>query len=301
MQGLEQRLAANEQQLRSLQEGLRDAQSRNAVLDSKLGELVGEQAQLRQFYDQFVRARGDAMLADVEQSLMIANQYLQFAGNVQAALIALQEAEQRLAQSNQPAVLGLRRAISADIERLRALPATDIGTAITRLDSVLQAVDQLPLLADVRAAAEPARPPQADEPPRAAGLSGLTERLLRTGIQGWESFVSELRQLFRVQRVDQPDALLLAPDQRFFVRENLRLLLLHARLNLMARNEPLFRADLARAIDALERYFDRDQRAVAAALAALRPLQGAKLTTELPALSESLAAVRSARAASERR
>jgi uncharacterized protein HemX len=133
------------------------------------------------------------------------------------------------------------------------------------------------------------------------GLRGLPQRVARTGLQGWDAFVAELRQLVRVQRLDQPDALLLSPDQRFFARENLRLQLLNARLNLLARNESLFRADLARATRAIERWFDPQQRVTASAIASLAQLQGAPLSIELPSLAESIGAVRAARAASDAR
>ena len=40
---------------------------------------------------------------------------------------------------------------------------------------------------------------------------------------------------FASRRIDQPEAMLLAPDQAFFLRENLKLRLLNARLALLAR------------------------------------------------------------------
>jgi len=38
----------------------------------------------------------------------------------------------------------------------------------------------------------------------------------------------ELRSLVRIRRIDQPDAILISPDQAFFLRENLKLMLLNA-------------------------------------------------------------------------
>lgn len=299
LQTVESRAQQGDQQLRAMQETIRDVTARNNVLEQKLAETVGEQAQLRQFYDQFVRSRGDSMLADVEQSLMLAIQQLQLSGNVQSALIALQDAEQRLAQSNQPAMMGLRRVLARDIERLKALPIADHPNAIGRLDSVVSMIDQFPMAADVQPANVPA--PQAEPGTERTGLAALSEKIVRTGVQSWDSFLKELRQLFRVQRVDNPDAMLAAPEQRYFARENLRLLLLNARLDLLARNEPLFRADINRAIEGIERYFDRDAKSVQSALGTLRQLQNLKLTLEAPTLSESLTAVRAARSAAETR
>jgi uncharacterized protein HemX len=303
MQDAEMRSGQLEQQAKLLADSLRETQGRAAVLEAKLADSLGQQSQLRQLYDEMARTRGDLMLADVENSVMIAAQQLQLSGNVNSALLALQDAEQVLARSNQTAPIGLRAVLTRDIERLKAVPLTDFTAAVNRLDAVVGSVDQLPLLADV-APVVPGRAPDAGaaaDPAPADGLRGLPQRVARTGLQGWDAFVAELRQLVRVQRVDRPDALLLAPDQRYFARENLRLQLLNARLNLLARNEPLFRADIARAVEAIDRWFDAENKATAAALLTLRQLTATPLSIQLPSLGESIAAVRAARAASDAR
>ena len=298
MQALEAREQQFEQQSRALSDSLRDAQGKAAVVEAKLADSLGQQSQLRQLYEQMAASRGDAMLADVENSVMIAAQQLQLGGNVPSALLALQDAEQVLARSNQPALIGLRRYIARDIDRLKAMPVTDFAAAVNRLDGVITAAEQLPLVSDVSRSTRPvAEPTEAER----GGLMGLPGRMARTGLQGWEGFVAELRQLVRVQRIDRPDALLLSPDQRFFARENLRMLLLNARLNLLARNEGLFRADVARARTALERWFDTENRQVAATLTSLRQLESATLTLQMPSLAETTAAVRSARAVRDSR
>jgi len=301
VQHLEASTQQREQQLKLLGDSLRDAQGKLALTEAKLADSLGQQLQLRQLYDEMARSRGELMLADVENSIMIAAQQLQLAGNVQSALLALQDAEQLLARSSQPALIGLRRVLTRDIERLKAVPLADFAAAVARLDAVIAAIDQLPLLA------EPAMPATDDGAGASAsatprgGLLGLPERMARTGLQGWDAFVAELRGLFRVQRVDQPESLLLNPQQRFFARENLRLLLLHARLNLLARNEPLFRGDLGRAMKTVERWFDTQHRTVAGALTSLRQLQSTPLAIDLPSLADSIAAVRTARASGDSR
>jgi uncharacterized protein HemX len=299
LQDTEIRSQQLEQQLKLLSDTLRDAQGRAAVLEAKLSDSLGQQSQLRQLYDEIARTRGDLMLADVENSIMIAAQQLQLGGNVNSALLALQDADQVLARSNQSAMIGLRRVLTRDIERLKGVPLADFAAAVNRLDAVIGGVEKMSLLADVSPVDPSPVALRGEAPPD--GLRGLPQRVARTGLQGWDAFVAELRQLVRVQRLDQPDVLLLSPDQRFFARENLRLQLLNARLNLLARNESLFRADLARATRAIERWFDPQQRVTASAIASLAQLQGAPLSIELPSLAESIGAVRAARAASDAR
>jgi uncharacterized protein HemX len=299
LQETELRDAQREQQMKLLGDTLRDAQGKAAVLEAKLADSLGQQSQLKQLYDEMARTRGDLMLADVENSMMIAAQQLQLGGNVQSALLALTDAEQVLARSNQPSMIGLRRILTRDIERLKSVPLADFAAAVNRLDAVVGLVEQLPLLADLQRSGTTVLSLRQDvaEP----GLRGLPERVARTGLQGWDAFVAELRSLVRVQRVELPEALLLSPDQRFLARESLRLQLLNARLNLLARNEALFRADLGRATLAIDRWFDGQHRSVIAAQGALRQLQATRLVVDLPSLAESVAAVRAARAASDAR
>jgi len=104
-----------------------------------------------------------------------------------------------------------------------------------------------------------------------------------------------VRDLFRVTRVDRPEALLTAPEQAYFLREQLRLHLMGARLAAMWRNDTLFRTDTGRSIDLLSRYFDPQQRLVRTQIETLRQLQSMKLGLDQQALAESLAAIRSAR------
>ncbi len=300
VQDVELREQQRDLQLRQLADTLRDTQAKGAVLEARLADTLGQQAQLRQLYDEMARSRGDLMLADVENSIMIAAQQLQLGGNVNSALLAMQDAEQALARSNQPASIGLRRVLTRDIERLKAVPLADFGAAVNRLDAVVGMIEQMPLLADLQPAVAGAPTVRDGEPP-SGGLRGMTERFARTGLQGWDAFVAELRGLFRVQRVDRPEALLLSPDQRFLARETVRLQLLNARLNLLARNEALFRADLARATGAIDKWFDPRHTTVVAAQSALRQLQTTRLAIDLPSLADSIGAVRAARAASDSR
>jgi uroporphyrin-III C-methyltransferase len=299
LQDAELRDAQRDQQMKLMGDTLREAQGKAAVLEAKLADSLGQQSQLKQLYDEMARTRGDLMLADVENSIMIAAQQLQLGGNVQSALLALTDAEQVLARSNQPAMIGLRRVLTRDIERLKSVPLADFAAAVNRLDAVVGLVEQMPLLADLQMNGATAPPPRPGSPQ--PGFRGIPERVARTSLQGWDAFVAELRSLVRVQRVDQPEALLLSPDQRFLARESLRLQLLNARLNLLARNEALFRADLGRATAAIGKWFDGQHRSVVAAQGALRQLQATRLAVDLPSLAESIAAVRAARAASDAR
>ena len=85
---------------------------------------------------------------------------------------------------------------------------------------------------------------------------------------------------------------MLSPDQRYFVRENLKLRLLNARMALLSRDEGTFGDDLTAARQTLEKYFDTRARTTQQAQAALRQVQANNLSIEMPTLADSLNAVR---------
>jgi uroporphyrin-3 C-methyltransferase/uroporphyrinogen III methyltransferase/synthase len=99
-----------------------------------------------------------------------------------------------------------------------------------------------------------------------------------------------------VRRIDNPDAIMMAPEEAYFLRENLKLRLLNARMALLSRNEATFRADLLAAQESLAKYFDTKTRQTQTAQQLLRQLQGSNLSIEMPTLADSLNAVRNYKA-----
>ncbi len=65
------------------------------ALEARVADSQSQQASLEQLYTDLARTRDDWALAEVEQILAVASQQLQLAGNVQGAIIALQNADQR--------------------------------------------------------------------------------------------------------------------------------------------------------------------------------------------------------------
>ena len=112
----------------------------------------------------------------------------------------------------------------------------------------------------------------------------------------WQSWSTEMwdqvRQLVRIRNVENPDALLLAPSQGYFAKENVKLRLLNARLALLSRSEAPFRSDMIAAQDEIARYFDTRSKQTQTVQALLRQIQNSNVSIEMPSLAESLNAVR---------
>jgi uroporphyrin-III C-methyltransferase len=107
----------------------------------------------------------------------------------------------------------------------------------------------------------------------------------------WDETTRSGRELIRVSRIDRPEAVLLAPEQAFFLRENLKLRLLNARLGLLARQMDAVQDDLKNIDSALARHFDTTSPDVAAAQAVVTQLRAELASTQLPQPEESLAAL----------
>jgi len=288
---------------REVSDTAKELQVKVGVLESRQTEAQSQQLALEQLYQDLSKNRDEWALTEIEQVLNTASQQLQLAGNVQGALIALQNADRSLGRSDKPQFLTIRRAIGADIERLKGMPAVDLAGVALRLDNVIAQVDTLPMLSDakpllpvapVRSTRGAATSATAAEP--ASESLTLVQRMTQTWRIWSQEMWDDVRQLVRVRRVDTPDALMLSPTESFFVRENLKLRLLNARMALLSRNEAAFRDDVQSAQTILLKYFDTRARATQSSQAALRQVQANDLNIEMPTLSESLNAVRNYKA-----
>jgi uroporphyrin-III C-methyltransferase len=293
---------------RSVQDLAKDLQAKVIVLENRQLEAQSQQLALEQLYQDLSKNRDEWALAEIEQVLSTASQQLQLSGNVQGALIALQNADRSLSRSDTPQFITIRRAIAKDIDKLKALPSVDLVGVALRIDNAIAQIDTLPMLADEKPAlpAPPVRPRKMDVNPKAgkAGAKAVADAALPPAPEGymsraqatWQAWSDEMwtdiRQLIRVRKVDSPDALMLSPEQAYFLRENLKLRLLNARLALLSRNEVAFRNDLLAAQDTLSKYFDSRAASTQSAQALLRQVQAHNVAIDMPSLSDSLNAVR---------
>lgn len=263
-------------------EALADLQNRLGSLESRAQETLDQQLALTAMYQDLARSQDERIAADIEQTLLLAQQQLQLAGNVKAALIGLDAASTRLAQLGKPQFDHLHKAIERDSERLKLMPAADIPGLNGKLEALLQAVDKLKLESE----AEPLPQKRKAEP-----AGGSDDTLSRLSKEAWAEFKS----LVRIRTLDHPELPLLAPSETYFLRQNLKLRLLSARLAALQRDESGFRADLAAAREWTLRYFNRQDRATAAFSASLDELLNAPVALKDAQLDASIAAVRALR------
>lgn len=262
-------------------DALADLQNRLVALETRAQDTQDQQLALTAMYQDLARSQDERVIADMEQTLLLAQQQLQLAGNVRAALIGLDAAQTRLGHLNKPQFANLHAAIAKDMERLKLLPAADIEGLNARLEALIQRVDRLKPESDTEPPTKPAAPAPA----------GTTDSLALLTKEAWEEFKS----LVRIRRLDHPELPLLSPTQTYFLRQNLKLRLLSARIALIQRDEATFRADLKAARDWAALYFNRLDDGSKAFIGSLDELQRAPVALKDAQIAASLQAVRAAR------
>ncbi|MFT4067890.1 fused uroporphyrinogen-III synthase HemD/membrane protein HemX [Paraburkholderia sp.] len=296
-QQLAQRQQANDTQTNELRVKIdqalatvHQADSQVAQFEGKLADAQAAQQALQQQYTDLARNRDDWTLAEVGQMLSAASQQLQLTGNTQLALFALQSADTRLAASDSPQAVAVRKAIAQDIDKLKAAPSTDLTGLAIKLDNAIDHVATLPLSGEA---------PIPHATPHAATWADTAKVAAATGKPRWEVWIDEvthgigeqLTSLVQVRRIDNADAMLVTPDQGYFVRENLKLRLLSARLALLSRNQTTLKSDLQAAQSSLTRYFDASSKDTQTVIDLVKQVDAGSAAVELPNLDTSLQAV----------
>ena len=277
---------------RQAEELARETAARLTVAETRVNEVALQRSQLEELIQSLSRSRDENLVVDIESGLRLAQQQTQLTGSLEPLVAALKSASQRIERAAQPRLGPVQRAIERDLDRIARASVTDTAGLLGRMDDLVRQVDDLPTLNAVaqssamrRAAGAPAAAPAPALPWWQAQLH-----------KGWELVRDEARGLVRVSRIDQPEAVLLAPDQEFFLRENLKLKLLNARLGVLARQFDSARTDVAAATAALNKYFDPASRRTQNAATMLQQMQTHLKAAELPRLDETFAALTTAAA-----
>lgn len=287
-QKLDQYNALNQQSLalaKQAEERSTQANARTVLLEQKLAESRDQQEVLQTLYDQLAENREATAVAEVEQLLTIANQQLLLAGNVKSALLALQAADKRLQPLDLPRATQLRETLRQEIENLRKLPQVDVISISAQLESLADLCTTLPLISEgqptlnVNAAKISAQ----NNTARLAHFNALQ----RFGFSVWD----DIKNLVTVERIDKPEPPLLSADHAFYLRENLKLRLLTARIALLQHDEATYRADLKTVTLWLNQYFDTRHPDSIKAFNILKKISAKEISIELPELTESLSAV----------
>jgi uroporphyrin-3 C-methyltransferase len=301
-----------------------DATAKVALLEARVAETAAQRGQLEDLIQSLSRSRDENVLGDIEQAVRVALQQTAITGSAEPLVATLKQADERLARYNQPRLEGVRRAIARDLDRVKATNVTDISSLGIKLDEAVRMIDDLPLVAAVEARSrEAAARVGSGSSARAVGTTSASTSATTSSTPGaaaaasgasapsgafWPTRVNEAvndvaarvwgeaRSLIRVTRIDTPEAMLIAPEQAYFLKENLKLRLLNARLALLSRQFETAQSDLQVAQSSLDRFFDRGNKRTALATDLVKQVAAQARHVGVPRPDDTLAALTAASA-----
>ncbi|NDY81677.1 heme biosynthesis operon protein HemX [Orrella sp. NBD-18] len=298
---------------------------RIALLESSLRETQNQYSLLEQAWESFNKGMEDSMLAsDLERLLSLASQQLRLSGSVNNAIMALEAALSTLVRADRPKFSAVQRAISTDLDRLRAAPVIDVAAISARLDSLNSLITRAPLLVpDLKANSVQdlnavARNATANEQAASSGTqtapviqsAGANDQSLSWWESAWirssdwvlqsskklmTSLGRELSGVISIQRVNDASALLMSPEQGAQMRANLRSRVLTAQMALLMHQPAIWRSELAAIESSLNTRFDPKAVDTIAALGVVRELAAASISVAVPDIVDSIAALEAVR------
>ena len=227
----------------------------------------------------------DWQIAEVEYLLRLASQRLLIAKDSRTALNLLANADAILVSLADPSWLDLRTAIAADRLAIASIDQLDVDGLFLRLAAINAKIESLPLLRsrlEQTSVITPVEPPASDEAmPVMASLQQLA----------WQTW-QELKTLVVVHSSTEPVKPLLPPEQHYYLRSNLRLLINQAQLALIDSRQPSYQHSLSQAVQWLNEYFAADDASISAIVVELEQLMKHDISRALPGVEQSLIALK---------
>jgi uncharacterized protein HemX len=247
-------------------------QELTALMNKELGTLRDSQGTLKSsvqtLHAEIGKGRRAWLIAETANLLVIAQQRLTYARNPRQALEALRAADRQLQQLGDPSYQPVRKLLEGEIEALAAFERLDLRGMAQRLGLLAGRIDTLPL-APVRL-----------EAAAADAETGFAREI-------WK----DLRDLVRIRATTDVRRPLLLPEHKYFLRENLRLMLYGAQVALLHGDSVTLELNVGAALKWLRDYYDATAGNVQTAIAELeKTLKGRP--AELPDISASLTALR---------
>ncbi|MDS4028067.1 MAG: uroporphyrinogen-III C-methyltransferase [Candidatus Contendobacter sp.] len=264
LQGDENRLAKQNEQLQNLRLGLSGLTEQLEIVKT----LVAKGGDVNAF-----------PLAEVDYLLRLADTKLKLERNVPAARLALEVAQQRLKAVNESAMAPVQTMLGETIASLRGVKLPDFSALAHKVAEMQKEIGGLPLritsgVPDIKNRVKPAAN---------ATVSTDTERPWWE--RGSEAVWNQFKDIVVIRRVRSDAPPLIAMEEEFFLRQNLRLELESLRTALLRGDAEAYR-DSHDLIDQwTQQYFDTEDKRVIAFLAELKALQTVEFNPYIPDLT----------------
>lgn len=228
--------------------------TRLAALESALASQQALQHEMAVLRQSFLRDRLVLQLDRIEEQIDAGWQIWLITGNSKQLGQALESGQHVLANATMAEAQVLRQAMARDLAGIANRQVLDLRETVQQLDGVIASIDKLPLQQEHRLQAAPSEMANTSLPDtEALTLMDKARAIVtRVGEEIWQS----IRRMVRVQRLDQAEPALIAPEQKVFLQQGLRMLLLDARHALVQRNAAVYQQSLSQAHRWIAKYFD---------------------------------------------
>lgn len=222
-----------------------------------------------------VDARTEWAHAELSYLVKLANHRAALVQDASGAKTALTLADDRARALGEPGLFPLRSLLADEIQSLAAVAEVDIVGLSAKLQSAIKRVDNLQILI---------APEVAESAPEASATDAAPEegKWEKAAGEAWQA----LRSLVVIRHQTEGEKAVLAPEQRYFLYQNLRLKLDSAKLALLRGEQAIYTDSLQSANQWTQDYFAGAERD--AMVQALTDLQAQKIAVALPDISGSL-------------
>ncbi|MCS6162250.1 uroporphyrinogen-III C-methyltransferase [Shewanella baltica] len=239
---------------------LEQQQLNDAKTYQELTKLAADQNQLQDRVNKLAqRSPTHWMASEAEYLVNMAGRKLWLEKDPRTATDLLKSADETIAAMNNPALLPIRKALAKDIAATASIKTTDIDGNVLALDALIEQLDKLPLN---RTDAETDAP---EDTTITGDLNDWQSNLGKT----WKALTQDFITI-RHKTADAPA--LLAPEQQWYLVENIRHKLLQSQLALYRYDRAAYHQSLMMARKWLQTYFDTQDHKTAEAIAEIDKL-----------------------------
>ncbi|MFG0457747.1 uroporphyrinogen-III C-methyltransferase [Shewanella mangrovisoli] len=237
---LQQALLAPNQRIAQLEQ----QQLSNTKTFQELAKLATDQSQLQDRLNKLAqRSPTHWMASEAEYLVNMAGRKLWLEKDPRTATDLLKSADETIAAMNNPALLPIRKALAKDIAATTNIKSADIEGSVLAIDALIDQLDKLPLN---RADADASVP---EDTAISGDLNDWQSNLSKT----WKALTQDFITI-RHRTADAPA--LLAPQQQWYLVENVRHKLLQAQLALYRYDRAAYHQSLMMARQWIQTYFD---------------------------------------------
>lgn len=269
---------------KQLQQGLDDPRTRITHLeqqqrtsenqfDQKLAQLQARQSEVQDQVNKLAQRNPNHWMAEEAKYLVrMAGNKLWLEKDPQTALSLLEAADDRIETMKDPSLMPIRKALARDMSDVAAIKSTDVAGTVLSLDTI---IERLPKLKVNRS--ESKINARDDSLQVTESIDDWQTNLAKS----WQALIEEF--VIIRKRTTDP-APLLAPDQQWYLVENIRNKLLQAQLALFRQDQVNYRQSVTLARKWIFQYFALDDNKTEQTLAALDAL--ATLEIQSPTIEQ---------------